>query len=183
MKRKAKTPPDLRTALAQRKFLFFFGICLVLITASILWFNGRATTLNCQRLEPTQVDCVSQVKWLGVVPLTSRTIPQVQAASLSSNCSAAQSDRVETCVYGVNLLTAAGEIAISPALASGDNKEEKEAFVAQVNAFITNPNSPSLQATQTELGRQTWVLAGIMLFGLMMVLVNLRRAVKAASRI
>ncbi len=182
MKRKAKTPPDLRTALAQRGFLIFFGVCLVLITTTILWFNGRTTTLTCQRLEPTQVDCVSQVKWLGVMPLTSRTIPQVQAADVSRNCTAAQSDRRETCVYGVDLRTTTGTVAISPALASGGNKSEKEAFIAQVNAFINNPEAPSLQATQTELGPQTWVLAGVMFFGLMLVFVNLSRAVKAATR-
>lgn len=42
---------------------------VALIPGGILWFNGRTTTLECQRLESIQVDCVSQVEWLGLLPL------------------------------------------------------------------------------------------------------------------
>lgn len=185
MKRKTNTPLSLRMALYQRGFFIFFGLAVALITGGMLWFNGRATTLSCQRLEPTRVDCVSQVKWLGLLPLTTRMVPQVQHASLSSTCSTPASadqtrDKRETCVYGVDLLTAAGVVALSPALASGGNREQKEAFVARVNAFLNDPAALTLQATQTEVGPQSWVLAGLMLTGLLAVIINLNRAIKAA---
>ena len=78
-----------------RGFFVFFGLCLVAITGGILWFNGRVNTLECQRLESSQINCTVQTRWLGVLPLEQQTVQQLQGASVNRNC---YKDRNSNCI-------------------------------------------------------------------------------------
>ena len=162
-----------------RGFFVFFGLCIAVIAAGILWFNGRVNTIDCRRLESTRVDCTIQTRWLGLLPLEQQTVQHLQGASIDRNCSTDEDDpnSTETCVYSVDLATASGVVTLSPPLASGGNQEHKYQVAEQINTFVSNPTMPSLHVVQTELGPQTIVLGLILLIGLAMVGFNVGKII------
>ncbi|MCB0154296.1 MAG: hypothetical protein KDF65_05820 [Anaerolineae bacterium] len=168
MSGKRNSKPSAKRAAQPRGFFIFFGLCIFAITGGILWFNGRVSTLDCRRVESTQIDCAIETRWLGWLPLEQQTVQHLQSASVNQGCSENRKNpqSLETCVYGVELTTAGGVVALSPTLASGGNEEEKYALVAQINTFISDPSMPALHTAQSELGPQTFVLGGLALIGL-----------------
>ena len=169
----------------QRGFFIFIGVFLTLTAAGILWFNGRVSSLDCRRVESSQIDCAIQSRWLGLLPLEEQTVSHLQAANFERNCSVDRKqvpsqDRSlknnrESCTYSVTLATVNGMVDLSPTLASGGNEEHKQQVVQQINTFINTPTTPSLRTVQSELGPQTVVLGLILLTGLILIGVNTRR--------
>lgn len=178
MRGKKSSKAGSKKATTPRGFFIFFGLAIAVIAAAILWFNGRVSTLDCRRLESTRIDCTVATRWLGLLPLEQQTVPQLQGASVDQSCSRDENDpnSTETCIYSVELATAAGVVPLSPAPASGGNEEHKYDVVAQINTFVNNPTMPTLHTEQTELGPQTIVLGLVLLVGLIMAGLNAGRA-------
>lgn len=49
---------------------------------------GRTTLIGCTRLEPSQVNCISQTMWFGLLPLADEIVyRQVESVMLTETCS------------------------------------------------------------------------------------------------
>lgn len=168
----------------QRGFFVFIGVLLCVVTGGVLWFNGRVNSLDCRRVESTQLACDISVAWLGLLPLAQQHVYGLTGAAVEPNCStptssASQSSPQQSCTYSVTLATTSGPVDLSPALASGGNEEHKYEVVEQINRFITDTTMPALSVAQSELGPQTAVLGGLFVIGVVLIGVNTAKIVTA----
>jgi hypothetical protein len=65
---------------AQRKRIAVLTILLVGMVVCALTVVWPATTITCARVEPNQIDCVRQVKALGLLPVGEKLYRNVQRA-------------------------------------------------------------------------------------------------------
>ncbi len=110
------------------------GLALVLFGCFALYWVGRVTVLTCRGVEPTQVDCTSQVGLLGVLPLgQKRVISGVQGAKIDWLWS-----DPETC--RVTLESSEGPVS----LMLGMYDEDAHKVAGRVNHFIDDAETGSL---------------------------------------
>lgn len=151
-----ETPTELelnsRNSLLVRLFILFWacgfaGTPLFIVFIRILPQLGT-TRLTCQRLEPTQIECIqAKSLYLGASSTTIASIkPTLQAKFNTKEILETDGDRMVR--SWLSLRTSSGEIKIIEDLynkVSGDNSRSKqiEAIASRIQAFITSP-SPTM---------------------------------------
>lgn len=141
----------LRLAMEKIRLGFLIGLAISGIGLAFLWGAGQVRTLTCQRVETHQIECVIQIKLLGLLPLGEQPVHHLQGASVSTGCSENGESGQESCVYGVKLQTAQGEVSLSPPIVSGERRS-KEELVRQINNFIGTHSMTSLHEVYSEIG-------------------------------
>ena len=131
-----------------------FGLCIILIFSPL-------STLECQRVEPTQGSC--QLVNSSLLGSNETKIPLNQLQSAKVDVS---TDSEGDNTYGVVLLTNSGEISMSVGTSDADEKQKN---AARINAFINNPEEISLHVQQDnrEFGYLLGGISGLIGAGLM----------------
>ncbi|UCC61768.1 MAG: hypothetical protein JSV36_13315 [Anaerolineae bacterium] len=110
---------------------------------------GQAATLTCTRVEPSQIECVRQSKWLGWLPVSAVSLQHVEGAEVAQSCDD------EGCSYRVELTTAEGIVPLTSYYSSG-SRSKKEA-ADRINAFLRNSEGSSL-TVKSDAGLLAFVL-------------------------
>lgn len=102
-----------------------------------MFFFGRATTLTCKRVEPTQGRCeLAEASLLGS-QFREISLNQLYGAEVETSTSSDDSD-----TYRVALLTSDGKIPFPVIYSSG--YETKQTTASRIDAFVLNPGEASL---------------------------------------
>jgi hypothetical protein len=139
-----------------------FGLVLTLFGVLFMLGMGQVKTLTCNRLEPSQIECLMQARLLGIISLKRTPVEGLQGAKIEMETRYSQDSdgrsRNET-FYTVYLLTKAGQIEFD---ASGNNTVgSREQTAQQINDFINNPSDKSLQV-QSDRGHFFLLLAPLL---------------------
>lgn len=123
----------------------FMGIPLIIMFG--VFSELGVTTLNCKRVEPTQVSCEKQQsKSFGFTQLPPTRFSQVKSAKFKSK-EGIDSDGDRTIDNWVTLVTSTGEVTLVEDVVSVNgvrgSANEMQAIATQVNNFIQS-NQPSL---------------------------------------
>jgi len=110
---------------------------------------GQAATLTCTRVEPSQIECVRESKWLGWLPVSSASLQHVQGAEVAQSCDD------EGCTYRVELSTAEGTVPLTSYYSSGSQSKQETAD--RVNAFLKDLRESSL-TVKSDAGLLAFVL-------------------------
>jgi hypothetical protein len=132
---------------------------------------GQAAILTCNRIEPSQIECVRQTKWLRWVPVGEQSIPELRGAEVGQSCDE------DGCTYRVELNTAEGLIPLTTYFSSGAGP--KQEATERINAFLQNPQGSSL-TVRSDAG----LLAFILPFAFVLVgpLIAMWSVVRAINR-
>ena len=111
---------------------------VALIAIIFLVLGGGSVKLTCSREgENTGITCIKQPMMLWIIPLKTKTIPEVREARLADT-----SDSEGGSVYRVELVTGQGIVPLTTMYSSG--KSTKAEVVDQINAFMSDPNQGDL---------------------------------------
>lgn len=113
-----------------------FGAVFTACGCLMSFIFGQQTTLNCTRVESTQIECSKQSKWVGLVPLGEESIQNLEGARVDENCDE------DGCTYRVELNTADGIVPLTSFYSSGSKSKQKTAD--RINAFVRNSSESSL---------------------------------------
>jgi hypothetical protein len=113
-------------------FGFIFSACGCLFS----FIFGQDTTLTCQRVETTQVECLKESKWLGQVSMSEASIQGLEGAWVAESCDE------DGCTYRVEMDTADGRVPLTSYYSSGARSKHETAD--RINAFLRNPAEGSL---------------------------------------
>jgi hypothetical protein len=126
------------------------GIACTLLGLLLLGSMVRIKILSCTRLEPSQIDCLLQMRVLGFIPLKTTPVIGLQGAKVkaeqvtSTREDSSGRQRTETdTVYTAILLTQAGEVALDVSTSGWLGSRQKR--VEQINAFIHDAQAQSLR--------------------------------------
>ncbi len=116
--------------------LWIFGSLFVIAGLFVMTVFGRASTLTCRRVEPTQGKC--ELAESGLLGSQSQEIPLtgLQGAKVETSSSS------DGDTYRVALLTRDGNIPLTSIYSSG--YEAKQASASRVDAFVSNPGEALL---------------------------------------
>ena len=138
---------------------FFAGLAVTLLA-------GKVATLNCDRIEPTQITC--ELTSSGLLSHNVKSIEQLKGAELESKRSRRTRSRN---TYRVALLAKSGKIPLTDVYSSGGSSSRN---VALINNFVNNPGANNLKIKEDH----RWVAYP---FGLLFMLVGGWIFIKIAS--
>ena len=133
-----ETGPNKRSRVGS---LVYVVIWLLSMMALLLFIWGRLSSLTCNRIEPTQIDCTVQEKWWGLVTTRQWTFREVRGAQVDSSYDG------EDFTYELQLKTGQGMEPV-PAVSGVDFKRE---VAKRINGFVNDPQAASMQM-QEEIG-------------------------------
>ena len=149
--------------LRTKVLVILFGLAFIIVALIILFAFGTTGILQCERVEPTLVSCVKQVKWLSIVPRAEERIPGLQGAWVDESCD-------DSCTYRVVLITERGNVPLTDYYSSG--RQSKEEKAARINRFVQGWE----KTLEMEDGGGLWVVlvsAVFMIAGMATVFVQL----------
>ena len=129
----------------------FLGLCCILIVCISLFYfifvqslmmlafantMGTVTTLSCERVKPSQVNCeTSRSVFFGLVPQQSSSFYMVTEAIVKSQASKVRKSNTKN--YSVALVTRQGEFtAFDDAVQDEGREGQMKALTTQINRFI-----------------------------------------------
>jgi len=149
----------------------FFGFVFSACGCLIAFFFGQDGFLTCTRVESSQVQCLQETKWLGIVPLGEKEIQNLTGARVVENCDD------DGCTYRVELDTDQGRVALTSYYSSGE--KAKREIADQINTFIQNPRSDGPLNVKSSIGPWGFILPLIfILVGPLVALSGLWRAIR-----
>jgi hypothetical protein len=104
------------------------GLILVVAGLAVMFFFARVAELECSRPEPSTVQCVKEIKWLGVVSMNKETIRDVRGAQVDESCDE------DGCTYRVRVIASQGDVPLTGYYSSGRSAKERTAD--QINAYV-----------------------------------------------
>ena len=126
---------------AQRRRIAALIILLAGMAVCVLTVVWPAATITCTRVEPSQVDCVRQVKALGLVPVGEMLYRNVQRAELIESCN----DEGD-CQRSIEITTPSGKQTLMSLVPLSSSST-----VGQINAFIEGSGSSPLSVGDSAL--------------------------------
>lgn len=148
------------------KSLLFGFVFAGMGTVAMIVF-GQVSDLHCAYPEPSQLECIKEIKWLGLVPLGEENIDDVQRAWVDESCDS------DGCTYRVVLTTGQGDLPLTSYYSSGERSKAETA--AEINAFVAQGEGETL-----EIRAGSGFLGG--LFGGIFVVIGLGIAVAGVIR-
>ena len=116
-------------------FPVIFGAIFALVGCIVLLVFGQTATLDCERVESTQISCEKQSRLLGMT-VSRRSISRLQGARMDESCDE------DGCTYRVELRTDQGIVPLTAFYSSGSQSKQKTAD--QINAFVQDSKEKSL---------------------------------------
>ncbi|NEQ97222.1 MAG: hypothetical protein F6K30_10940 [Cyanothece sp. SIO2G6] len=124
-------------------FRFLFGVLFVGVGGLSLILFAKITTLECDRLEPKQIECTLVSE--GVLGTNTTLIPpgHLQGAKVQVSEDSDSND-----IYRVVLRTETGNVPFSAVYSSGRSGKQQKA--EQINAYLNNVNQKVLTIQQDD---------------------------------
>lgn len=143
---------------ARRVGALIFGLIFVVAGLAFVFFLARVTELQCTHPEPTQVVCIREVKWLGIVPIGEKTMRDVRGASVDENCDE------DGCTYRVIVRTGEGNVPLTDYYSSG--YKAKQDTADQITAYAGQSSEGTLDVSEGSvilgvLGGGIFIVAGL----------------------
>lgn len=123
--------------------LVWLGWLLILAGFAALTGYGSIHFLDCERQIHGQVDCRQQIRWLGILPISSqRTFHEISRASTAINCNSVGRQSKYECYYSVLVVQSAD----GPCHIKSDYLNTKTATDtrSRINAFLDSPDEQQL---------------------------------------
>jgi hypothetical protein len=135
--------------------MVFIGLVFVVAGSVATFFLARVIELRCTRAEPSEVMCVRESKWLGVIPIGDRTFRDVQEAWVEESCNK------DGCSYRVIVRTGEANVPLTDYYSSGYG--EAQTMAEQITAYAG-------QSTKEPLNlREGKIILGVLVGGLFVV--------------
>ena len=137
---------------ARRVVGLIFGLIFVVVGLAVLFFFARVAELECSRPEPSTVQCVREIKWLGVVSMSRETIHNVRGAEVDKSCDE------DGCTYRIVLHTGQGNVPLTAYYSSGQRAKTETA--AKITAYVAQSTDEALEVREGNviLGSVTGVI-------------------------
>ena len=119
-----------------RTWVLFFGLMFVVVGLVVMVVFGQVSVLQCTRPEPSQVECVKEVRWLNVVPMRKERIKDLRGARVDE----------WNGTYRVVLKTGEGEKPLGGYYSSAERG--KEEIAAQINTYVEKIRGDSLEVQE-----------------------------------
>lgn len=127
--------------------LIFSGLALIGVSLIALVAYGEYTTLTCAKVEGGQVDCVKQVRWLNLWPVSQAEVfPHIARARVEISCS---TDIDDTYRCANNVLVIENEEQPFKIGSPFFNEETAAETSTRVNAYIRQPGENPLVIAST----------------------------------
>ena len=131
MAKKTSSQLTLKNKLIVSTFALLFLVILGILPLVFVFYELGVTTLSCQRIESSQVNCNNRkLRFFSLIKLPSTSLEKVSEAKFKSLTS--QNGTGDKVVRNfVTLITSEGEVDVFKG-----NTAEMQEFVAQINAFL-----------------------------------------------
>lgn len=130
------------------------GVVFLGVTGVLTFFLGQTVSLDCQRVEPTVVNCVATNTLFGRFHVGTREFNNVSSAMVDESCDE------DGCTYRVSLRTGRGVLPVSDVYSSGPTPKYDAAD--QINSYLASGERDLFIEQIEDLG---WVWFMVACFG------------------
>ncbi len=133
-----------------------FGLIFMVMGIVFMFIFGQTTDLTCSKTDTGTTKCTTEVKFLGLISLSTNEFQDVYRAEVEESCDD------EGCSYRVVLTTTDGERPLTSFYSSGWAGKDKMA--GQINTFIGSNLNRGTLFIREQSGMWASLLAMVFLF-------------------